>query len=170
MVKDKTNILEKTSQKLTNWIGTPQSIVLHTILFISIFLLQLIGFTTEQILLILTTAVSLEAIYLAIFIQMTVNRNTASLEAVEDDIEDIQEDVEELSEDVEEITEDVGEISEEVEGLSEDVEVLTEDVEDELTDLNNKQALQKIENTLQTLLNEIESLKKSQQPNEKTHI
>ena len=38
----------------------------------------------------LTTAVSLEAIYLSIFIQMTVNRNTQSLEEVEEDIEGIQ--------------------------------------------------------------------------------
>lgn len=45
--------------------------------------------------LILTTAVSLEAIYLAIFIQMTVNRTSESLEEVEEDIEDLQEDIEE---------------------------------------------------------------------------
>ena len=49
----------------------------------------------------------MEAIYLAIFIQMTVNRNTESIEDIEEDIEDIQEDVEELSEDVEELSEEV---------------------------------------------------------------
>jgi cell division protein FtsL len=68
--------------------------------------------TIDKILLILTTAVSLEAIYLAIFIQMTVNRNTQSIEDIEEDIEDIQEDVEELSEDVEDISEDIDAIQE----------------------------------------------------------
>ena len=61
----------------------------------------------DDVLLILTTAVSLEAIYLAIFIQMTVNRNTAALEAVEDDIEEIAEDVEEVQKDVDEIAKKV---------------------------------------------------------------
>lgn len=51
---------------------------------------------TDKVLLILTTAVSLEAIYLAIFIQMTVNRTTTSLAGVEKDIGDIQEDVDSL--------------------------------------------------------------------------
>lgn len=51
---------------------------------------------------ILTTAVSLEAIYLAIFIQMTVNRTTESLAGVEEDIDDIQEDIDDIQEDVSE--------------------------------------------------------------------
>lgn len=89
--------------KITEWIGTPYSLMLHTMLFVGIFSLKFINFSIDDILLILTTAVSLEAIYLAIFIQMTVNRNTASLESVEDDIEDIQEDVKGLEEDIDEI-------------------------------------------------------------------
>lgn len=94
------SILEQISVNLTNWVGTPYSILLHSIFFIGIFSLYFFGVSTEEILLVLTTLVSLEAIYLAIFIQMTVNRNTASLEAVEDEIEDIQEDVEDLEEDL----------------------------------------------------------------------
>ena len=90
--------LEKASFKLTGWIGTPISLILHTLFFIGIFALRRFGVTTDYILLILTTAVSLEAIYLSIFIQMTVNRNTESLEEVEEDIEDIQEDVTEEEE------------------------------------------------------------------------
>ncbi|MEX2028677.1 MAG: hypothetical protein WD988_04240 [Candidatus Curtissbacteria bacterium] len=97
----KINYIEETSTKVTNWIGTPWSIIAHTFFFVLIFGLRIFGLGTDQILLILTTAVSLEAIYLAIFIQMTVNRNTEALEAVEDDIEDIQEDVEDISEDIE---------------------------------------------------------------------
>lgn len=90
--------LEKISEKLTGWIGTPLSIVIHTFLFIGIFSLKFIGFDTDQILLVLTTAVSLEAIYLSIFIQMSVNRTKESLASVEKDIDEIQEDVEDLSE------------------------------------------------------------------------
>jgi len=86
-------VLQTISFKLTEWVGTPLSLILHTCLFAGIFALRYLGVTTNYILLILTTAVSLEAIYLSIFIQMTVNRNTQSLEEVEEDIEGIQEDV-----------------------------------------------------------------------------
>ena len=40
--------------------------------------------------LILTTIVSLEAIYLSIFIQMSVNHHSYRLDEVSEDIEDIQ--------------------------------------------------------------------------------
>ncbi len=91
MFNQRFNFLEKISFRLTDWIGTPVSLIIHTLLFFGIFALRYFGVTTDYILLILTTAVSLEAIYLSIFIQMTVNRNTESLEEVEEDIEDIQE-------------------------------------------------------------------------------
>ena len=94
----KLSVLEKISIKITEWIGTPYSLIIHTFFFIGIFILYLFGLTVDKILLILTTAVSLEAIYLSLFIQMTVNRNTESLEDVEEDIEDIQEDVTEEEE------------------------------------------------------------------------
>lgn len=87
----KLSFLESISIKLTEWIGTPYSLIAHTLFFVGIFILYLFGLSTDKILLILTTAVSLEAIYLSIFIQMTVNRATESLEEVEEDIEDIQE-------------------------------------------------------------------------------
>jgi len=87
----KLSFLEKISIKLTDWIGTPYSLIAHSFFFVGIFILYLFGLSTDKILLILTTAVSLEAIYLSIFIQMTVNRATESLEEVEEDIEDIQE-------------------------------------------------------------------------------
>lgn len=88
----KPTFLEKISIKMTEWVGTPWSLILHTLLFAGIFGLRYFGLTTNYILLVLTTAVSLEAIYLSIFIQMSVNRATESLEEVEEDIEDIQED------------------------------------------------------------------------------
>jgi len=91
--------IEKISEKLTGWLGTPMSILVHTLLFVGIFALRIFNVGMNDILLILTTAVSLEAIYLSIFIQMTVNKTTKSLKKVEKDIDDIQEDVQEISED-----------------------------------------------------------------------
>ena len=105
---------EKFSKKLTRWIGSPQSIMIHTIFFIAIFCLRFFGISASDILLILTTIVSLEAIYLAIFIQMTVNKHSEELEEVSEDIGEIQEDVEEIQKDVDEIQEDVEDIQEEV--------------------------------------------------------
>ncbi len=90
--------LEKISDKITLWIGTPISIVVHTIIFIVIFSLKFLNFSVDQILLILTTAVSLEAIYLSIFIQMSVNKTKLTIAGVEKDIDDIQEDIEDISE------------------------------------------------------------------------
>ena len=101
------------SKRITRWIGSPQSIIIHTIFFIGIFILRLWGYSSTDVLLILTTVVSLEAIYLSIFIQMTVNRHAAELEEVSEDIEEIQENVGEIQEDVEEIQEDVVGIQEE---------------------------------------------------------
>jgi len=72
--------------------------------------LQLVSF--DRMLLVLTTLVSLEAIYLAIFIQMSINQTTESLEEVEHDIDEIQEDIDEIQEDVDEIQEDFEEITE----------------------------------------------------------
>ncbi|MCE9548807.1 DUF1664 domain-containing protein [Candidatus Nomurabacteria bacterium] len=101
---------ENFSKKLTNWIGSVQSIIFHTIFFIAIFSLRLFNVSSTDVLLILTTIVSLEAIYLSIFIQMTVNKHGEELEEVSEDIEEIQENVDEIQEDVEEIQVDVEEI------------------------------------------------------------
>lgn len=91
-------LLERTSFKLIKWVGTPYSVIFHTLLFMGILTLVLIGFDLRSVLLIFTTWLSVEAIYLAIFIQMSVNKNTQSLEEVEEDIEDIQEDATEEEE------------------------------------------------------------------------
>lgn len=90
-------------QRVTGWVGSPASLILHTIVFAAAFAVGFFHVTAwDMVLLILTTAVSLEAIYLAIFIQMTVNQHTESLREVEEDIDEIQEDVDEIQEDVEE--------------------------------------------------------------------
>ncbi len=144
-------------------IGSATSLIVHTILFVGIFSLRWFGLGVEQILLILTTIVSLEAIYMSIFIQMTVNRQAEELTAVQEDIEDISEDIEGIQEEVKEIGEDVDEISEDIEDIQEDVEEISEDIEDE-DDRKHHDAtnikLEKIEETLHRLLADIEGLKK----------
>lgn len=118
-------------EKVIASIGSVYSLALHTAVFLCFFMLSVFQVVTwELMLLVLTTIVSLEAIYLAIFIQITVNRHTESLKEVEDNLDEIQEDVEELSEDVEDIQEDIEEISEDIEGISEDIDEIQEDVEE----------------------------------------
>lgn len=148
------------SNKVTSWIGSPSSIILHTIFFIGMFSLHFFGISSNTILLVLTTIVSLEAIYLAIFIQMTVNRHGDELVEVSEDIEEIQEDVEEIQEDVEGIEKDVDAIQEDVGELQEDIEEINEE-EEELDEHSiEMKKLEKIEHTLQILLDEIAHLKK----------
>lgn len=86
--------LEKISFSIPGLIGTPASLIIHSIVFIGIFSLRFLGIATDSILFVLATALSLEAIYLAIFIQMTINRNTQSLVVVEKDTVNIQGDEE----------------------------------------------------------------------------
>jgi len=138
--------LEKIAVKMTEWIGTTQSLIVHTFLFGGALGLILFGFDSAKILLLLTTVVSLEAIYLSVFIQMTVNRNTKSLEEVEEDIEGIQEDVEGLEGDVEEISEEIEDIQ-------------AEDVKDNLEEAQAKDSLKNIEEDLEKLQNDISSLR-----------
>jgi uncharacterized protein YoxC len=162
--------LEDTSLRFTESLGTVGSVILHTLFFIGIFILYFFGVDIDKILLILTTAVSLEAIYLAIFIQMTINRNTKSLKEVEKDVDEIQEDVEEIEKDVDEIQKDVDEIQEDVEDIGEDVDEIQKDVdeiqEDEkeekvLSDkmLQAHQSIEKLEVQLHDILKEIQNLR-----------
>ncbi|MEI9966568.1 MAG: hypothetical protein WDN67_02895 [Candidatus Moraniibacteriota bacterium] len=134
----------------TRQVGSLWSIALHTVFFVGIFALSFAGFSLDQILLILTTAVSLEAIYLAIFIQMSVNRQAVQ-------IAEVSEEVEEISEDVEEISKDIDEIQEEVEDLGEEIE--RDDQEDAKEHADNVERIAKIEDMLGQLLGEVKNLK-----------
>ena len=138
-----TPTLERFSITATRWLGSIPSLLIHTALFSGAFLLVFFGFDFDRVLLALTTIVSLEAIYLAIFIQMTINRTTTQLEEVEQDIEEISEDIEIIQEDVEEIQEGVEEITE---------------TEEEITE---SAKLEKIEKSLLTVVREIDELKKT---------
>ena len=132
-------VLEKTAEKATRWIGSTASLTFHTIFFVISFSLPLFKILDwDKMLLVLTTVVSLEAIYLSIFIQMTVNKHGDELEGVSEDIDEIQEDVDEIQKDIDEIQEDV------------------EDIEED----KPKELYEKIEKNLKELLTEVSELKK----------
>lgn len=146
--------------RITSWVGSTVSLVLHTLIFAGFFALVGLGvLELETMLLILTTLVSLEAIYLAIFIQMTVNANTQSLREVEEDIDEIQEDVEEINEDIDELQEDVEEMSEDIEEMNEEElrdKIKTQRVEAK----DDAQILEQLTNDVARVLADLEALKK----------
>lgn len=145
------------ADKATRWIGSISSLIFHTIVFVGAFCLPLFGIPFETVLLVLTTIVSLEAIYLAIFIQMSVNKNTADIEEIQEDVDEIQEDVEEIQEDVAEIEKDVDEIQEDVEDIQEEAKI--DDEADRKTEVMEIEALNKIQAILAELKKEIENKK-----------
>jgi uncharacterized protein YoxC len=137
---------------VTTWIGSVQSLFVHTMLFILCGIAGILHLAEwNSILLVLTTIVSLEAIYLSIFIQMTVNRHAEELEEVSEDVDEIQEDIDEIQKDIDEVQEDVEDIQEDVQEMSVDeakdgvhlekqlvtLEQLTEDVQKVLSDLES---------------------------------
>ncbi len=165
--------LERWTENVTRWVGSRQSVVVHTIFFTGMLMLSLVGVKTDTVLLVLTTIVSLEAIYMSIFIQMTVNKNTYDIEEIQEDVEEIQEDVEGIEKDVDEIQEDVDEIQKDVDEIQEDVDEIQKDVDEIQEDVDeiekeeetpeqkhDRELLTKIEGTLGILIKEIEQLKK----------
>ncbi len=156
------------AHKFTQWIGTPSSIIVHTILFIGVFFLSLFGLSTEEILIILTTAVSLEAIYLSIFIQMSINKTSASIEEVGKDVDELQEDIEDIEGNVKDISKDIDEIQEDVEDIEGNVKDISKDI-DEIQDDDDKQEdevkraariIGKVELQMQEIMKELQNLKK----------
>lgn len=138
--------IKNAAHALTRWVGSVQSIVVHTLVFAGSFLAVLFGAVDfDRMLLVLTTLVSLEAIYLAIFIQMTINEQA-------EDIDEIQEDIDEIQEDVEEIQEDMDEIQEDVEEIQGDVE------EDDQREMADHQTLEELRAGLQKLISDVEKL------------
>ncbi|HTB52185.1 MAG TPA: hypothetical protein VK718_05350 [Ferruginibacter sp.] len=140
--------LEKIADKATRWIGSTTSLIVHTIAFALSFIIpftRIISF--EEMLLVLTTLVSLEAIYLAIFIQMSVNKNSQDIEIIQEDVGEIQEDIDEIQKDVDEIQEDIEDMEEE------DVEY-----DDALIEKKEADALAAIQSILQKLQGEIKML------------
>ena len=160
--------LERIAIRATRWIGSTDSLLIHTVIFIVSFLLYFYGIPLDKILLVLTTIVSLEAIYLSIFIQMSVNRQARKLHAVARDVDEIQEDVDEIQKDVDEIQEDVDEIQKDVDEIQEDVEEIQEDdKEEENEEKKDEEMLTRIENTLGKLIEEVIELKKQHEDTKK---
>ena len=109
---ENSTMLDKMADSVISWIGSTSSLVFHTLLFITSFLLPLFKVVEfEEMLLVLTTIVSLEAIYLSIFIQMSVNKSNKHIEVIKEDVNEIQEDIDEIQEDIDEIQEDIDEIA-----------------------------------------------------------
>ena len=147
-------------EKAITGVGSVPSLIIHTCMFAAFFILSILGFASwSTMLLVLTTIVSLEAIYLAIFIQMTVNQQSKELRDVSEDVEDIQEDIEEISQDVDEIQKDVDEIQEDVGEIQEDVEEISDETEED----HEKQqtvALEQLTKDVRRVLEDLEQLKK----------
>ncbi len=162
MLKKKTtDSLDRIAVRATRWIGSTNSLVVHTALFVISFLLFFYGVAIDKILLVLTTIVSLEAIYLSIFIQMSVNRQARKLHAVARDVGEIQEDVDEIQKDVDEIQEDVDEIQKDVDEIQEDVdEIEKNDGLEESEQKKDEELMRRIEDSLGKLIEEVIELKK----------
>ncbi|MBP9827846.1 DUF1003 domain-containing protein [Patescibacteria group bacterium] len=128
-------------ESLTRSIGSVGSIIAHTFFFFIAFLIGALGVIDwDTVLLVLTTAVSLEAIYLAIFIQITVNQNTESLREVEVDVDEIQKDIDAIEQDVDEIQID--------------------EKEEEVRDARQQEAIDDIGERLQRLVEDVSKLSK----------
>jgi len=135
-------------ERITRWVGSTPSLVIHTAVFFAFFALSFAGILAWDLMfLILTTIVSLEAIYLAIFIQITVNRHSESLREVEADVDEIQE--------------DIGEIQEDVEEMSEDIEEMTEDEKEAARKTAQVVALETLTNDVRKVLSDLEHLKQT---------
>ena len=152
--KEREKLMNNLIDGFIKWVGSLASLIIHTILFLACILSGVIGGHWDLVLLVLTTVVSLEAIYLSILIQMSINRNTESLQAVEKDIDEIQEDVEDIAEDVEDIAEDVEDIAEDVEELNE------EDEQEETQEEHDRRLLRDIQENMLKITEDLEQLKK----------
>jgi uncharacterized protein (DUF3084 family) len=150
--------IRRTALSVTRWIGSPTSLVFHTLIFAGSFAAVWFGYVPyDHMLLVLTTIVSLEAIYLSIFIQMSINLTTEAVEDISEDVEEIQEDIGELQENVEDISEDVEEISEDVEEMTEDE--IEDEVAEEKRKEEQKKTLTDIQTDLRKLMSDIERLR-----------
>ena len=174
--QERLSVLEKVANGIIWWVGSIQSLVFHTIFFIVCFALPVLKIVEfEHMLLVLTTVVSLEAIYLAIFIQMSVNKSSEHIEDLKEDVNEIQEDIDEIQEDIDEIQEDIEEIQEDVEEIQEDVEEISDDEEDDDHSerartvmlkskvTNNKNDIKNLKDKIKELESLIENLKKEEE-------
>ena len=161
---ENSTMLDKMADSVISWIGSTASLVFHTLLFITSFLLPLFKVVDfEEMLLVLTTIVSLEAIYLSIFIQMSVNKSNKHIEVIKEDVNEIQEDIDEIQEDIDEIQEDIDEIQEDIDEIADDED---EDEHKEKAQnvilksnvSNNKQEIKELKAKIHDLQSKLEEL------------
>lgn len=161
---ENSTLLDKMADSVISWIGSTASLVFHTLLFITSFLLPLFKVVEfEEMLLVLTTIVSLEAIYLSIFIQMSVNKSNKHIEVIKEDVNEIQEDIDEIQEDIDEIQEDIDEIQEDIDEIADDED---EDEHKEKAQKvilksnvsNNKQEIKELKAKIHDLQSKLEEL------------
>ena len=161
---ENSTMLDKMADSVISWIGSTSSLVFHTLLFITSFLLPLFKVVDfEEMLLVLTTIVSLEAIYLSIFIQMSVNKSNKHIEVIKEDVNEIQEDIDEIQEDIDEIQEDIDEIQEDIDEIADDED---EDEHKEKAQnvilksnvSNNKQEIKELKAKIHDLQSKLEEL------------
>jgi len=164
--QEKLTVLEKIANGIIWWVGSIPSLIFHTVFFIISFALPIFNIVEfEHMLLVLTTVVSLEAIYLAIFIQMSVNKSSEHIEDLKEDVGEIQEDIEEIQEDIDEIQEDIDEIQEDVEEINEDEDDESHSDRARTVMLkskvsSNKNDIKNLKDKIKELENLIENLKK----------
>ncbi|NUN11665.1 hypothetical protein HUU53_03395 [Candidatus Micrarchaeota archaeon] len=72
----KKDFFDKLADGLTLSIGSNLSLIVHTVVFAAFFAFYFLGVDLDRILLVLTTVVSLEAIYLSVIIQRSVNKQS----------------------------------------------------------------------------------------------
>ena len=161
---ENSTMLDKMADSVISWIGSTASLVFHTLLFITSFLLPLFKVVDfEEMLLVLTTIMSLEAIYLSIFIQMSVNKSNKHIEVIKEDVNEIQEDIDEIQEDIDEIQEDIDEIQEDIDEIADDED---EDEHKEKAQKvilksnvsNNKQEIKELKAKIHDLQSKLEEL------------
>lgn len=152
--------LLQTLLKIPENIGTPTSLIIHTIIFV-LFLSapKVFGIPADSVNIFFTTLLSLEAIYLAIFIQMSINQSNIEIQELQEDVEEIQEDVEEIAENLDEINENVDEIQEDIEeDTAEDEKIVTLAMDNKKQIDANKVEIDILRMQLSKILSELEKL------------
>ncbi len=117
----------KIAYKVAQAAGTPLSILIHTLFFLTAFGFVLFGFDFDRVLLVVTTVVSLEAIYLSLFLQIAVNMQTKNINTQTKHIEDVKEEIEDIQENIEDQTKHIEDVKEEIEDIQENIEDLNEE-------------------------------------------
>lgn len=70
------------------------SLIINAVIFGGVFGLRLLGLSISTVLLILATVISLEVVYLTIFMRISVNKNARGLDKVEKYIDELRENAE----------------------------------------------------------------------------